>query len=352
MGAAVAEIDQVKVPPSPVAQPARAAVSSSPLQQSLFGGAVPEPPIVEPAIPDEELVRIARRVPKNAHLGTSSWSFPGWVNTVYGALYPVATLARHGLPAYARHPLMRCAGLDSPFYRPLTSEQFARYAGQVPEDFRFIVKAFSGLTTSPDSARGARMKGEPVFLDARHARSVLAPMVEGLGPRLGAVLFQFSPPGPRHTRSPGSFANQLEGFLSELAVGPLYAIELRDPELLGQEYERALAATGAVHCASVHSRMPPVDQQVSDTGRGPLIIRWMLGAGDDYQSASARFSPFDRLTRPDELNRNRVAGMILKAVSSDRDVHVVAANNAEGSAPLTVRELAKTLVQRSTGRDW
>jgi len=248
--------------------------------------------------------------------------------------------------------LLRCVGLDSAFYRPLTTEQFAQYAQQVPEDFKFIVKAFSGLTTSPHSARGARLKGEPVFLDGRYARSVVAPMVEGLGSKLGAVLFQFSPLGPVHTRAPGAFADELESFLGELPVGPQYAIELRDPELLGPTYERALAAAGAVHCATVHSRMPPVDEQVSDAGGGPLIIRWMLGAGDDYESASARFSPFDTRARPDELNRNRVTCMILKALSSERDVHVVAANNAEGSAPLTVRALAETLVQRSTGPDW
>jgi uncharacterized protein YecE (DUF72 family) len=177
-------------------------------------------------------------------------------------------------------------------------------------------------------------------------------MMEGLGPKLGAVLFQFSPLGLLHTRAPGAFADELESFLSELPVGPQYAVELRDPELLGERYERALAATGAVHCASVHSRMPPVDEQVSDTGRGPLMIRWMLGAGDDYESASARFSPFDTQARPDELNRNRVTCMILKALSSERDVHVVAANNAEGSAPLTLRSLAKTLVQRSAACDW
>jgi len=334
MGAAVAQIEH------------------PPVQQSLFGGSVEEPPIVEPAIPDDELVSIARRVPKNAHLGTSSWSFPGWVNTVYGAVYPVATLARHGLSAYARHPLMRCVGLDSSYYRPLTTEQFAQYAAQVPEDFLFLVKGFLGLTTSPYSARGVSIKGDPVFLDARYARDTIAPMMEGLGPKLGAVLFQFSPLGALHTRAPGAFADELESFLSELPVGPQYAVELRDPELLGERYERALAATGAVHCASVHSRMPPVDEQVSDTGRGPLLIRWMLGAGDDYESASARFSPFDTRARPDELNRNRVTGMILKALSSERDVHVVAANNAEGSAPLTVRALAETLVQRSTARDW
>ncbi len=123
-------------------------------------------------------------------------------------------------------------------------------------------------------------------------------------------------------------------------------MELRDPELLGSDYEAALRAGGAVHCCNVHSRMPPVDQQVrmSPTARGPLLIRWMLQPGDDYESAGARFAPFDRLRAPDKLNRDRIAAMTREGLSAGRDVHVIAANNAEGSAPLTLLELAKTIV--------
>ena len=121
-------------------------------------------------------------------------------------------------------------------------------------------------------------------------------------------------------------------------------MELRDPEILGSEYEDALRATGAVHCSTVHSRMPPVDRQVSATLPGPLLIRWMLRAGDDYESAGARYAPFDRLQEPDKLNRDCVAAMLRAGLSAGRDVHVIAANNAEGSAPLTLLELAKTIV--------
>ena len=65
--------------------------------------------------------------------------------------------------------------------------------------------------------------------------------------------------------------------------------------------------------------------------------------GDDYDSAGARFSPFDRLVQPDEPNRSRIVRMIQPALSAGRDVHVVAANNAEGSDPLTIVELASAL---------
>ena len=314
-------------------------------QPDLFDQPPPGTSLVRPAVLSDEVVRIARRVPKNLHFGTSSWSFPGWVGTVYDQLYSVPQLARHGLSAYARHPLLTAVSLDSPFYKIPSPEQIATYAAAVPEHFRFLVKAYAGLTAAPDSSMALRRGVEPVFLDASFAaRTVVKPLVEGLGAKLGAILFQFSPLGPSYTRAPRSIVARLGEFLSALPAGPTYTVELRDPQFLGSEYEGVLESTGAVHCASVHSRMPPVDRQVKFTSRGPLVIRWMLREGDDYESAGARYAPFDRLQVPDKLNRDCIAALVKAGLSSGRDVHVLVANNAEGSAPLSVLELAKTIV--------
>jgi uncharacterized protein YecE (DUF72 family) len=319
-----------------------------PVQEDLFGAPPPPAPgeIVRPAVPSEEVLRIAQRVPENLHFGTSSWTFPGWVGIVYAQLYGVPLLTRHGLAAYARHPLLNAVNLDSPFYKVPTPEQIARYAADVPDNFRFMVKAYAGLTTVPDSPMALRRRVEPVFLDAGFAtREVIQPFIAGLGAKLGAILLQFSPLGSRYTSSPRAFVARLGEFLSALPAGPTYAVELRDPEFLGSEYEGMLRAAGAVHCSNVHARMPPVDRQVSSARpREPLLIRWMLRSGDDYESAGARLAPFSRLQEPDKLNRDRIAALVRDGLSSGRDVHVVAANNAEGSAPLTLLELAKTVV--------
>jgi uncharacterized protein YecE (DUF72 family) len=314
-------------------------------QQDLFGAPPPQDEPVGAAVPSEQVRQLAQRLPKNLYLGTSSWSFPGWVGIVYSQLYGVSTLARHGLLAYAQHPLLNAVNLDSTFYRTPTPEQLARYAADVPADFRFMVKAYAGLTAVPDGPMAARGRVEPVFLDAGFAtREVVKPLVEGLGAKLGAILFQFSPLGPRYARTPSPFIERLGEFLRALPSGPTYAVELRDAQILGPQYEAVLSSAGAVHCSSVHSRMPPVDTQVTAMGRGPLVIRWMLHPGEDYESAGARYAPFDRLREPDKLNRDRIAALIRAGLSSGRDIHVVAANNAEGSAPLTLLELAKTIV--------
>jgi uncharacterized protein YecE (DUF72 family) len=313
-------------------------------QPDMFGGPPPDAQLVRPAEPTPELLQVAERVPKNLHLGTSSLSFPGWAGSVYAEQYRVAVLARYGLRAYAQHPLLNAVNIDSTFYRPQTAQQLAQQAAEVPDNFRFIVKAYTGLTTAPDTPRAQQRGIEPVFLDPLFAQeTVITPLLQGLGSKLGAVLFQFSPLGSRYTRDPEVFVARLGEFLTALPRGPVYAVELRDPEILGAPYEDALAAAGAVHCSSVHSRMPQVDSQVIDAGQGPLIIRWMLQPGEDYESAGARFAPFDRIVEPDKLNRSRIAKLVKRGLSAGRDVYVMAANNAEGSAPLTLFELAKAL---------
>jgi uncharacterized protein YecE (DUF72 family) len=307
----------------------------------MFGGPPPDVQVVRPAVPSPEVVRVAKRLPKNLHLGTSSLSFPGWAGIVYAQQYRVSVLARHGLRAYAQHPLLNALNVDSTFYKPPDVELLTQQAALVPEDFRFVVKAYTGLTTAPDTPR-ARQRGiEPVFLDASFAeRKVIRPLLKAFGAKLGAVLFQFSPLGFHHTRHPETFVARLGEFLAALPRGPLYTIELRDPEILGAGYEAALVSSGAVHCSTVHSRMPAVDSQVSEGTEGPLFIRWMLQAGDDYASAGARFAPFNRILAPDKLSRSRISGLVQCALSAGRDVYVLAANNAEGLAPLTLQELA------------
>src|SRR5262245_693991 len=91
-------------------------------QLELFGDASSAAPggsraarpdeIVAPLPPRPEHVAHAERLPPGVRIGTSSWSFPGWSGIVYDGHPSQARLARGGLRAYARHPLLRTVGLD------------------------------------------------------------------------------------------------------------------------------------------------------------------------------------------------------------------------------------------------
>ena len=282
-------------------------------------------------------------------LGTMSWSFPGWRGLVYAHDAEPKQLADAGLTAYSQHPLLRAAEVDRSFYDPLPERYFREIAEQVPEDFRFLVKAHEECTLArfPRHARYGKRQGEPNprFLDPVHAeRAVVAQCVPGLGAKLGAILFQFPPQDTGG--APTHFADRLQQFLEQLPRGVPYAVEIRNPELLTPAYARALIASGALHAHNAWGAMPSVLAQarlIPPPARKPLIVRWLMRRGDDYEAARSRFLPFNRLVEPDLATRAEIATLVSKALAHDVPAFVLINNKAEGCAPASITELARAI---------
>ena len=256
----------------------------------------PEKKGVGAAVQSEEVEALGRELPRGIYLGGSTWSFPGWAGLVYDRAYSPSKLAHEGLPAYARHPLLRAVGVDRTHYAPVEAVELARYREAVPEDFRFLVKAHEACTLArfPDHARYGAQRGQenPLFLDPVYATDqVVAPFAEGTGIGGGALLFQFA---PQSLGSAGAFAQRLHDFLAALPLGPVYAVELRNRELITAEYGDALAAVGACHCHNVHPRMPDVRAQarLAGTDRGADDGRPLApGTGDDLRGGGPPLRP-------------------------------------------------------------
>jgi uncharacterized protein YecE (DUF72 family) len=316
-------------------------------QLSLFGADDEAPPPVRGVTVTGEQNDLARRLPAGLFMGTSSWSFPGWQGIVFDRETTKTVLARHGLAAYASHPLLRCVGIDRTFYAPLPSEDFSRYEESVPEAFRFVIKAHELLTRARlrAPAPGMRPPRNETFLDARYAtQEVVRPILEGLGAKAAVVLFQFPPQSTASLGGAKGFAERLRGFLDKLPQGVLYAVELRNPELLSEAYLRALEETGACHCFNVHPTMPLLEEQVRQTEGASFpatVVRWMLRRNREYGDARDAWAPFDRLAEEDPESRQQIASICRRTISEGKPSYVVVNNKAEGSAPLSVFKLAE-----------
>ena len=326
-------------------------------QLSLFGDA----DAVDPADVTDDVRRLGRSLPAAIHLGTSSWSFPGWTGLVFaprnGKPATEQVLARHGLPAYAAHPLLRTVSLDRTFYAPLTPEEFAAYAAQVPEAFRFVVKAPAAFTDpvlrKPGSGEASR--DNPSFLDAAAAAATfIEPAVAGLGPKAGPLVFQFPPLGRRLTSEVPRTTARIAAFMAVLRGrtprSVTLAVEVRDPELASSSFAAGLRDSGAVPCLAVHARMPPVADQAEAFGLDhdacplPLVARWNLHAGHRYEAAKQAYFPFNRLIQEDPPTRTILASLAARAAAHGRDVFITINNKAEGSAPCSVEKLAAAIV--------
>jgi uncharacterized protein YecE (DUF72 family) len=312
---------------------------------------------VDAAAVDDATRAVAAALPGRIRLGTSSWSFPGWTGLVYAphGKKPATeqALARHGLAAYAAHPLLRTVSLDRTFYAPLTAPEFARYAGQVPDGFRFVVKAPAAFTDPVirKSGSGEAARDNPSFLDAPAAvAAFVRPAVDGLGAKAGPLVFQFPPLGRRLLADVPRLAARIAAFMTMLPRGPLYAVEVRDPQLACPAFAAALHDSRATPCLAVHARMPPVADQAVAFGLDaasctlPLVVRWNLHAGRGYEEAKADYFPFARLVDEDLPSRTALARLARLAAATSRDVFITINNKAEGCAPLSVHKLAAAIV--------
>ncbi|HDR9506313.1 DUF72 domain-containing protein [Burkholderia cepacia] len=315
---------------------------------------------VPPAPIAADVADAAAGLPPNVRLGTSSWYFPGWNGIVYDGDFAQTKLSREGLEAYGAHPLLKSVSLDRSFYGPLSVADYLRYAQQVPDDFRFVVKAPAAVTDAVVRGRRGR-RGEPsgpnpTFLDAQLAtREFVQPCVEGLGRKAGVLVFQFSPLPDHLLAEPAALIDRLAAFFAALpplppeADGPRYAIEIRDASLLTPRFIRALAALGVRYCVGLHARMPdPLRQAAAlalldGDAPGPLIVRWSLHGGFKYEQAKAKYEPFDKLVDEDPATRSALAELAARYALAGQPVIITINNKAEGSAPLSCIALAREI---------
>ena len=111
----------------------------------------------------------------NFYVGTSGYSYPAWK----GSFYPEKTPARQFLNFYATR--FRSVEVNATFSRMPATSVLEGWAAQVPDDFRFVLKAPRGIT----HIRRLKEVAEPVatFLTAAGT----------LKQRLGPLLLQFPP---------------------------------------------------------------------------------------------------------------------------------------------------------------
>ena len=171
-------------------------------------------------------------------------------------------------------------------------------------------------------------------------------MTEAAGP-----LMSNRRPARRGRRRTLSYSpDVIAAFMAVLPRGPLYAAEVRDPQLVSREFAAALHDAGAGPCLAAHARMPHVAEQAAAFGLAaadcplPLVARWNLHAGRGYEEAKADYFPFNRLVEEDPASREALTTLARQAAAADRDAFITINNKAEGSAPLSVLKLATAIV--------
>jgi uncharacterized protein YecE (DUF72 family) len=294
---------------------------------------------------------VAAALPPGLRLGTSSWSFPGWHGIVYSRRSSEAELARDGLREYSRHPLLRTVGIDRGFYAPISEEDLRRYAAQLPDGFLCCTKAPASVT-SP--LLGDPRLPNPDFLVAeRFTEEMLEPFARAFARHAGPFLLQFPPLPLELRKAPSRFLDGLDRMLAGLPRDFQYAVELRDAALFAAPYSKVLARHGAAHVYNYWSAMPRPGAQalrLTPAAAPFVIVRLLMRPGTRYETRRESFAPFDRIVDRDVAMRRDVIDIVTEAARRQARTYVLVNNKAEGSAPLTIEEIAREIADaRASG---
>jgi uncharacterized protein YecE (DUF72 family) len=206
------------------------------------------------------------------YAGTSGFSYSAWKGTFYPATLPASKMLEY----YAAR--LNGVELNGSFYRTPPESAMLNWAAQVPQGFKFCMKANRGLTYSAEGFDRVGLAG------------IFSTRIAPLGEHLGPVLLQFPPARQKNV----PLLDALLGALKRPA-----AAEFRHPSWFDQETYRVLRAHDAALVVTDEEKWP----------RAPRV----------EVSSTAYF----RLRRDyDDASLNSWFGEVRSAVSAHREVHV------------------------------
>jgi uncharacterized protein YecE (DUF72 family) len=301
---------------------------------------------------EEFAARLRRLAAQGVLLGTSSWKYPGWFDTIYDrsryvwrGRFSEARFERNCLAEYAE--VFPTVSVDATYYKFPTVEFLAGLAAQVPASFQFAFKVTDEITLKhwPHVPRSGARAGlvNPRFLDAGLFTDAFLGPLEAIRTKVGLVMLEFSRFSPQDFARGADFAVALDAFLERVPRGWPLGIELRNRQWLQPEYFSVLARHGVTHIYNAWADMPLVGEQMALPGSEPnpslLAARFLLREGRRYEEAVKQFSPYRELQEANPEGRVSASKLIRRGQQSGgkTKVSLFVNNRYEGHAPGTIK---------------
>ena len=195
--------------------------------------------------------------------GTSGYSYKEWKGLFYPEDLPADGMLRY----YAEK--LSAVEINNTFYRMPRAEVLSRWAEQVPDRFRFALKASQQIT------HRQRLK------DSAEAAAYFFRVAATLGDRLGPVLFQL-PPNFRKDLP------RLAAFLEILPPASRCAFEFRHESWFSDDVFDALKARACALCLAEDEEL--ATPFVATAGWGYLRLRRQDYGEQDLAERAARLS--------------------------------------------------------------
>ena len=182
------------------------------------------------------------------YVGTSGYSYKEWK----GSFYPEKIPAKDMLAYYAAH--LHAVELNNTFYRMPQPGMIESWKAQVPENFRFSVKAPQVIT------HFRRLK------DAGPQTRIMLKTVSALQDRLGAVIFRLPEDMKKDLK-------RLEMFLKVLPADTPAVFDFRHPTWFDEEVVELLRSQKRVLCTADMDELPVASEIHKTADWGYLRLR-------------------------------------------------------------------------------
>jgi len=224
-------------------------------------------------------------------VGTSGYSYKEWVGNFYPAKHPANQMLRFYGTRFGT------VEINNTFYRMPTAGMLAKWFGEVPDDFRFVLKAPKRITHDRKLA------------DVDESVGLLLEASAALGEKRGPFLFQLPPFFKKDVP-------RLTDFLARLGPVPA-AFEFRHATWFDDEVYARLRAHGVALCLAEtdDGEAPP---RVSTASFGYLRLRRVdygdaeLVAWLEWIRAQAWESAYVFFKHEDEGHAPRMAARLLE----------------------------------------
>lgn len=126
-----------------------------------------------------------------------------------------------------------------------------------------------------------------------------------------------------------------------------YAVEVRNPAVLGPEYHSVLAKHSLSHIYNYLYAMPSLEDQHnklrSSFTASFVLLRLLTTRDKKYHDAVKAYEPYDKIVKPLPDMRSETVSLVRHANAVNLRTYVLVNNRSEGNAPLTVQALADAL---------
>ncbi len=300
----------------------------------------PEP---EPETKSILTPRLRALAAQNIFIGTSSWKYPGWIGEIYTPHRYTSQkrFEAECLAEYAETFPIVCG--DFAFYQFPSPQFWQKLFALVPQSFLFAFKTPEEITRPrfPSHPRyGVRAgSANPSFLDAELFKTNFLDLLRPYASRVPLIIFEFGAIPRSILENAAEFAAVLKPFLAKLPGDFRYAVEIRNPEFLGEAYFALLHEHGIAHVFNAWTHMPPLAEQIARAEAFTAsftVSRALLTPGRTYEAAVETFQPYNAIREPNQAVRDALRQVLVRAKLRSEPTYIFVNNRLEGFAPGTI----------------